>query len=128
MKPFDYTKMTDQEVFDVVREHLLSQGCPSMDIAGTSCLYRGVDDKMCAAGIFLSDDDAEDVDAINVSWEAVVSHLELDPIHINLISDLQSVHDNMSAFDTNDSSVFKELVESGLKRLATKYNLIWVGD
>lgn len=46
--------MTEQEIFDKVKSHLLSQGKKSFQ--GISCAYRGDDGLKCAIGCLISDE------------------------------------------------------------------------
>ena len=47
--------MTNQEMFDKVCAHLLTQLSTSLDDTGT-CLYRGPDGKKCAIGCLIPDE------------------------------------------------------------------------
>jgi hypothetical protein len=49
--------MTNQEIFDKVARHLLTQGARSMGPNGTvQCLYRGSDGLKCAVGCLIPDE------------------------------------------------------------------------
>ena len=47
--------MTEQEVFNKVWDHIITQGKPSLSGEG-KCRYRGPNGLKCAAGIFLTDE------------------------------------------------------------------------
>lgn len=47
--------MTNQEIFDKVATHLLTQGKRSETVAG-DCAYRGADGTKCAAGVLIADE------------------------------------------------------------------------
>jgi hypothetical protein len=46
---------TKQEVFDYAATHLLTQGVRSID-EDYNCLYRGPNNTMCGAGVFIPDE------------------------------------------------------------------------
>jgi len=48
--------MTDQELFDKVAKHLLTQGGPAMRGDGQGCAYRGMEGRKCAAGVLILDE------------------------------------------------------------------------
>lgn len=100
--------LTDQEVFDKVARHLLTQGCRS--ISG-GCAYRGEGGRKCAIGCLIEDNlydpDFEGV-AVNVfppgkeycryktalALRTVLANNVTD--NFNLLSRLQQVHDQSS--------------------------------
>lgn len=47
---------TKQETFDRVLAHMKKQGGPSLLPMSTTCAYRGVGGRMCAAGCLIPDD------------------------------------------------------------------------
>lgn len=49
---------TPQEIVDTVIPLMVEQGCPSVHEEGF-CLYRGPNGTKCAAGFFLTDEEAE---------------------------------------------------------------------
>lgn len=82
---------TAQEVYSQVRKHLLTQGIQSM-IEFHGCQYRGPDGLKCAAGCLVSDEEYQPEMEGKV-WEYVV-HQKIAPIaHMELISELQTIHD-----------------------------------
>src|SRR5688500_4424543 len=81
---------TEQEVFDQVKAHLLTQNKQSVD--HEKCLYRGPDNTKCAAGIFI-DDDRYTPDFEGRSWSGVAEKLGVRA-HCELIGGLQIIHDN----------------------------------
>ena|ERR1044071_8298334 len=46
--------MTDQEIFEHVRAHLLKQNAQSLSVDG-SCAYRGEENRSCAVGCLITD-------------------------------------------------------------------------
>lgn len=106
-------KATAQEVFDQVSEHMLSQKVRSQNSNG--CAYRGDDGLMCAAGCLIADSeytphmDNED----DGSWAGLVDEGVFPKEHLNLIGNLQHIHDAV------DPDGWKEELES----LAGAFNL-----
>ena len=84
---------TVQEVFDQVAEHLLAQNKQSEGVHnnGLTCMYRSPDGLKCAAGCLIGDDE------YSSEWErrnwGCVSKACGVTKHIDLISSLQSIHD-----------------------------------
>lgn len=105
---------TEQEVFDQVTVHLLSQMKKATDEEGT-CMYRA-GHLCCAAGCLIADDEY-DVDFECKSWKSLVLKYKLTNKHIDLITDLQHIHD----------STYPEDWEKELKQVAKKYNLTYNG-
>ncbi len=101
-----------QRIFDQAARHLLKQNKKSTD--GASCCYRGLNNTQCAVGCFISDEEYK------LSMEGLPSDtlLNRDNINIsfdrrNLLSDLQTLHDNEYVEDW----------ESSLKHLAISFSL-----
>lgn len=106
---------TAQEVFDQVRDHLLQQNEKSekflLDNNSPTCAYRGDDNRMCAAGCLIGDDE------YNPSMEGnLYTDLPQTPAeHKELINALQGVHDEWDVDQWEDE----------LKHTAIRNNLIW---
>ena len=85
---------TEQQVFDQVARHLLTQNAKSMSGDNLTCAYRGKDNTMCAAGCLISDEEMERLRDMNTTdWSELVE-FEVAPLeHRGLIKELQSVHD-----------------------------------
>jgi hypothetical protein len=81
---------TEQEVFDQVKNHLLTQGvkCESDD----TCLYRGENNLKCAAGCLIADHQYMPEMEEN-NWETLVEKGIVPSAHSDLIEALQKVHD-----------------------------------
>jgi len=85
---------TTQEVFDQAAEHLLTQNKQSEGVHnnGLTCMYRSPDGLKCAAGCLIGDDEYLS------QWErrswGFVSRVSSVTKHIDLISSLQSIHDD----------------------------------
>lgn len=85
--------MTKQEVFNVVREHLLKQGVRSENAAG-SFRYRGPNGLMCAVGVIIPDDlyhPEMEGRVVKDIWH--MFSLGYYPNVLDLLEDLQNVHD-----------------------------------
>ena len=91
MEHSDLKYMTEQEVFARSASHMLNQNeqCTS-DQHG--CLYRDTAGKMCAAGVFLSDDEAMRFN-IGKGW-ADISRTMGKTKHDDMITELQMIHDD----------------------------------
>ncbi|MCB0744734.1 MAG: hypothetical protein KDC67_12565 [Ignavibacteriae bacterium] len=108
---------TEQEVFDQVARHLLTQMQVSTD--GQTCLYRTkLDDDTilkCAAGCLIGDDEyTEYFDNGNSSWGRLVNDC-LVPTNncVELITTLQGLHDEFEP----------EEWKYKLHNVATEFNL-----
>jgi hypothetical protein len=90
--------MTEQEVFDKVAKHLLTQNARSLGPSSTKsngmCAYRGNDGLVCAAGCLIPDE-AYKPWIENKSWGDLLSS-NFVPSHkySDLIIELQIVHDD----------------------------------
>lgn len=95
--------MTKQEVFNKVWNHIIAQGTPSLDDRGY-CSYRGPNGLKCAAGIFLTDEQAIELDQGDAGWgeACYVIFPELEVLPVELINELQGVHDTASGLNDED--------------------------
>jgi hypothetical protein len=106
---------TKREVFDRVREHLLSQMKQSIDEEG-DCKYRGPDGLKCAIGCLIPDDvytqELEGWLGFLVSDVGFV--IDGQPVHryqheaYGMLVDLQSLHDDMHPSKWKDFLDFLE--------------------
>lgn len=104
---------TEQEVFDQVANHLLTQKRKSKD-GEIHCKYRDSKGNKCAAGCLISDKEYNET-MENVSWAQLVEDRIVPHYHVMLIRDLQIVHDKECP------SRWK----SALKRVAKEYNIVY---
>lgn len=113
--------MTEQEVFNKVWDHIINQGEPSVNEVG-DCLYRGPNGLKCAAGIFLTNKQAEKLDAESgTTWvKAVQMFPNLEKFPNKLIMQLQECHDYSSSVRDDD---FVEEFKRQVIAIADKYNL-----
>lgn len=98
---------TDQQVFDQVKTHMLTQGKQSKQAkpAGEACAYRGDNALMCAAGCLMTDDEYSSIkldggagldDGYGKNWGWLADNGYVPKRHAMLIGDLQMVHDDRS--------------------------------
>lgn len=103
---------TAQEVFDQVAKHLLAQGKRSVLVPGGSCAYRGMDDRKCAAGCLIGDDEYSP-DIESVPWHALADKGLVPKSHSSLIQALQTIHDTWATIDWAE----------GLEKIADEFYL-----
>lgn len=92
---YDPYTLTPQEIFDAVVVHLFNQGRQSISPQG-NCLYRAHGELACAAGIFLTDEQAAAADEKDQSaWDYISEDVlpGLGKGKNALIHQLQIVHD-----------------------------------
>ena len=112
---------TAQEVFDQIVNHLYTQGVPSITEGPLAvCKYRGPNGLMCAAGIFLSDEQAERFE--NRPWVYVANGLEKGS-HSELIRHCQSAHDDAAPYFKNRPVQYLEVLSDGLRSIAQEHEL-----
>lgn len=99
-----------QEVFSYIRNHLMTMpgqsGIPSR--YGVKCLYRAPDGNKCAAGIFLTDEEAAGFDNrskedeyTDVSWSVLAGNGEVCKTHADMIRTFQIHHDRSENWSNN---------------------------
>lgn len=90
---------TKQEVFNQVATHLLKQNERSCREVDGVCMYRNSRGLKCAVGCLISDDEYIQLFENN-TWDYVVKTLMLAPnAHLELITELQHIHDNYNPID-----------------------------
>ena len=108
--------MTEQEIFDKVAKHLLDQGEPS--VIGDSCVYRGTNGRMCAAGVLIPDE-VYSVEMEGKCFHSVAQKLpdSLSYLKENsfFVGELQELHDDTMACTW----------ERKLRAIASKRELNW---
>lgn len=112
-------KYTNQEIFDKVKTHLLTQNKKSlMGTMTFSCAYRGADNTKCAFGIFIEDDEykPEFEDCAIPNLETPVLSIDdnkfvnfrnfvlskFEPEQVPLLRELQNIHDNYNVGQWTD--------------------------
>jgi len=90
--------MTEQEVFNIAAEHLILQNKKSELVEGV-CMYDG-GDVCCAAAPFIRNykEYMEDIE-----WNSRTVNPE--SLHVNLISSLQTLHDNEAVVNWKDKLI-----------------------
>lgn len=89
---------TDQEVFDQVKTHLLSQGKKSLKPGKRTvslnclCSYHSKDGLKCAAGCLIGEDEYDPAFE-GFSWKSLMYSWSVPKEHCSLITELQVVHD-----------------------------------
>lgn len=85
---------TEQELFDRVAIHLLSQKARSLPLGVGGCRYRGAGNRKCAMGIFIPDDQYSlTMEGSSVASELVWPVLGMPEALLRLAVRLQGVHD-----------------------------------
>ena len=85
---------TEQEVFDHVANHLLTQNKQCFAKGSSKfCLYRGENNLKCAAGSLIADNEYKKK-MENNSWGGLIFQGRAPSAHSELIIILQKVHDN----------------------------------
>lgn len=88
-------KATVREVFNQVKNHVLTQNEKCQLVPHGACAYRNKEGLKCAAGCLISDDEyKEDFECKN--WQALVNNGLVPTAHYELIKHLQDIHDNSS--------------------------------
>lgn len=110
-------KQRQQEIFDIVSKHLLTQNTQSVFGGGALCAYRGSQGRKCAIGVLISDEDYKPemegmrVSAVLNEFSAVADKLK--DVSTFLLGELQRIH------DTKLSEQWPE----ELRAVATRYDL-----
>lgn len=103
---------TDQEVFDQVKTHLLTQNQKAVNNYG-KCRYRFGELK-CAAGCLIGDDEyRKEFDSYGGSWPFLCNQGLIPKEHMALIVELQRIHDRHNV----------EWWPASLREVAKKFNL-----
>ena len=128
---------SNQETFDRVVNHLLTQGKPAYKVSEdyTGCMYRFLDDEqmlMCAAGCLIPDEkytekmengivltEERDIDECPNCCRLVTKVIGEEGYDLPLVSRLQSVHDKWP--DHRNINLLKD----DLKIVANHFDLIW---
>ena len=92
-----FEQLSEQEVFDRSKEHLLRQGEKSISPEGLGCLYRSGGGFMCAAGIFLRPESAAGCEG--KGWLDLRDRGWVPSTHAALVRELQYIHDATPAKD-----------------------------
>ena len=127
--------MTEQEVFDKVAPHLLTQQVaaygpnpnPGDESQGKSCLYRGPNGTMCAVGCLIPDEvynpvmEGSGVENLLDAYEEELP--DLVP-HVDLLVRLQAVHDRYMPRRVHADPESLQATADALRCVAQEQNLI----
>jgi len=125
MKPTLETldKFTVQQVFNFVAEHLIKQGQPSLleknNICFNNCAYRSLNSEgnkiSCAVGCLISDanydESIENTPVASVLEQPVYRDIDISDYMMELLTDLQDIHDTNVNSWGNLPFAFKKLAE-----------------
>jgi hypothetical protein len=87
-----FVTMTEQEVFNTVAKHLLTQNKRSIG-TGCGCAYRGAAGTKCAAGCLIPDA-RYNISMEQQLWRELVSANVVPDEHFQLVCRLQTIHDS----------------------------------
>ena len=88
--------MNNQEVYDKVKAHLLSQGHKSLNANG-DCSYRGENGAMCAVGVLIPDDMYQSsMEGNSCTSDAVGITLYKLRLDYSFANKLQQLHDSLA--------------------------------
>jgi hypothetical protein len=92
--------MTTQEIYDIVKKHLLVQNAASMFEEGI-CAYRDATGRKCAVGCLIPDEKySSDIEGHNIFDDDVQQACGVtDPKQVKLLYDLQCIHDTVDPGD-----------------------------
>lgn len=123
--------MTSQQIFDIVIDHLLTQGKPSRSDV---CLYRSSDGSKCAVGVLIPDSEYDS----NMEFSVVDAECQIHPTPIQawaqwkyphdlkLLSRLQKLHDDgPDPINGHPPEAWKEYILTQSEIIATEFNLTW---
>lgn len=103
MKTLDELK-TDRDVFEFIKNHLLTQGQRSLMDNEMTCAYFGVEGKKCAVGALIREDiyhSSIEEKPVNHSLvqSAITKSVPNWKINTEMLCELQSIHDGKSMYD-----------------------------
>ena len=103
MKTLDELK-TDRDVFEFIKNHLLTQGERSIMEDEATCAYLGTDGKKCAVGALIREDiyhSSIEEKPVNHSLvrSAVTKSVPNWIINLEMLGELQSIHDSANEYD-----------------------------
>ncbi len=101
--------MTNQEAFETMVRHLRRQGKRSVRIGAYTCLYRGPNGLRCAVGCLIPDDQYKrslEGKAASCIANKVPALSDIGP---GLLSEMQSVHDDLDVSQWEEG--FKDVAQ-----------------
>lgn len=115
---------TEQEIFNHVARHLITQGVVSRDRVTDMCTYRDDFGNRCAAGCLIADEEY-DASMETLAWHQLVSLGRVPKEHQTLIGQLQQIHDGFDDEEEVRTQEPGEAVHSWrreLRRMAEEYD------
>jgi len=113
-----------QEVFDIVVNHLFTQGRPAYD-GNRGCMYRTHDGLRCAVGVLIPDDFYDPAFEINAADIVIQELFEANLAdwreHSPLLLSLQMVHDK--CLRDPDETFNTTALARSLRDVATEFSL-----
>ena len=113
-----------QEVFDIVVNHLFTQGRPAYD-GVQGCMYRAPDGLRCAVGVLIPDDLYYKSLEKNQSDCVIQDFFDEDLAdwreHKNLLRRLQDIHDN--CLKTKEGTFNLAFLDMDLRNAAANFSL-----
>lgn len=113
-----------QEVFDIVVNHLFTQGRPAYD-GDQGCMYRAPDGLCCAVGVLIPDDLYDKALEKNPSDYIIQDFFDAGLAdwreHKNLLRQLQDIHDNCSR--TEKGTFNLTVLDADLRHAAAHFSL-----
>ena len=106
---------TPQEIVDTVIPLMVAQGCPSVDEHGL-CTYRGLNGTKCAAGFFLTDEEAE-------CCSPVFSHPAFEGQAEETLAVLKGIQSEAHDANSRREADFVPLFLSSMKGICSYHNL-----
>lgn len=111
---------TAQEIFDTVKQHLLTQNARSENGYSTLCMYRGIEGRKCAVGCLIDDEDYDPKFEGRTVRSLLAEHKLPEPLatefqrNENLLTSLQDIHDGLKIEDWS-SELHRVAAEHGLQ-------------
>ena len=126
--------MNQEEIFDKVANHLLTQNARSFSTELQVCMYRSGDGLMCAVGCLIKDDayveriENSPIGATVVDKVLIKSGIPMDtdPVYEDLLLNLQQLHDG-KCLDCNSQTYDVFEWETGLQAIAKFFGLDYKG-
>jgi hypothetical protein len=96
--------MSEQETFDIVARHLLTQGCKSYgDYEYGLSMYRNLDGMKCAVGALIPDDMYDlGIEGLRADKPAISRILLKLGHNVALCRELQIIHDHFCTMEWHD--------------------------
>lgn len=115
--------MTDQEAFNIMVQHLRTQGAQSLQ-PGRGCLYRHPDGvRRCAVGVLIPDEQYQsslEDNTVEMIYEKVPA---LHSINLRMLSMMQDAHDSRRMVGSRTTISWAHFMEEEYKEIAQEFGL-----